>query len=182
MRTSNSKPRQRNKSGKPRHNNSGGNIINRVFDSSGPVGKVRGTPRQIIDKYQALAQDAMLAGDRIAQESFLQFAEHYLRLLGEAQREVEERANKAGQESGAGVVLVLGRMARAMRGNLSHRCSRNRNRRFRHHRSHHPNRNRPNHRDHRHRARNLIIKPLPISPRLSRRIAIWCQHQKITIS
>ena len=103
MRTSNSKPRQRNKSGKPRHNNSGGNIINRVFDSSGPVGKVRGTPRQIIDKYQALAQDAMLAGDRIAQESFLQFAEHYLRLLGEAQREVEERANKAGQESGAGV-------------------------------------------------------------------------------
>ena len=102
MRTSNSKPRQRNKSGKPRHNNSGGNIINRVFDSSGPVGKVRGTPRQIIDKYQALAQDAMLAGDRIAQESFLQFAEHYLRLLGEAQREVEERANKAGQESGAG--------------------------------------------------------------------------------
>ena len=103
MRTSNSKPRQRNKSGKPRHNNSGGNIINRVFDSSGPVGKVRGTPRQIIDKYQALAQDAMLAGDRIAQESFLQFAEHYLRLLGEAQREVEERANKAGQEAGAGV-------------------------------------------------------------------------------
>ncbi len=108
MRTSNSKPRQRNKSGKPRHNNSGGNIINRVFDSSGPVGKVRGTPRQIIDKYQALAQDAMLAGDRIAQESFLQFAEHYLRLLGEAQREVEERANKAGQESGAGVGVGVG--------------------------------------------------------------------------
>ena len=108
MRTSNSKPRQRNKSGKPRHNNSGGNIINRVFDSSGPVGKVRGTPRQIIDKYQALAQDAMLAGDRIAQESFLQFAEHYLRLLGEAQREVEERANKAGQESGAGVGAGVG--------------------------------------------------------------------------
>ena len=108
MRTSNSKPRQRNKSGKPRHNNSGGNIINRVFDSSGPVGKVRGTPRQIIDKYQALAQDAMLAGDRIAQESFLQFAEHYLRLLGEAQREVEERANKAGQESGAGAGAGVG--------------------------------------------------------------------------
>ena len=108
MRTSNSKPRQRNKSGKPRHNNSGGNIINRVFDSSGPVGKVRGTPRQIIDKYQALAQDAMLAGDRIAQESFLQFAEHYLRLLGEAQREVEERANKAGQESGAGAGVGVG--------------------------------------------------------------------------
>ena len=28
-----------------------GNILNRVFDSSGPEGKVRGTPQQIIDKY-----------------------------------------------------------------------------------------------------------------------------------
>ena len=28
-----------------------GNVINRVFDSAGPEGKVRGTPQQIIDKY-----------------------------------------------------------------------------------------------------------------------------------
>ncbi len=38
----------------------------------------------------------------------MQFAEHYLRLLGEAQREVEERANKAGQEAGAGVGACVG--------------------------------------------------------------------------
>jgi len=67
------------------------NIINRVFDSSGPEGKVRGTPQQIIDKYLAHARDAQLANDRVAAENFLQHAEHYARLLGEAQREAEAR-------------------------------------------------------------------------------------------
>ncbi len=68
-----------------------GNVANRVFESSGPAGKVRGTPQQIIEKYQALARDASLSGDRIAAENFLQHAEHYVRLLAEAQREMEER-------------------------------------------------------------------------------------------
>ncbi len=67
-----------------------GNIINRVFDSAGPDGKVRGTPQQIIDKYQALARDAHLAGDRVAAESFLQHSEHYTRMLGEAQAQQNE--------------------------------------------------------------------------------------------
>ncbi len=67
------------------------NIINRVFDSSGPEGKVRGTPQQIIEKYQTLARDAQVAGDRVSSENFLQHAEHYIRLLGEAQREMNQR-------------------------------------------------------------------------------------------
>lgn len=64
-----------------------GNIVNRVFDSSGPEGKVRGTPQQIIDKYRTLARDAQLSNDRVSAENFLQHAEHYARLLSEAQRE-----------------------------------------------------------------------------------------------
>jgi sRNA-binding protein len=68
-----------------------GNIVNRVFDSSGPEGKVRGTPQQIIDKYNQLARDAQLANDRVAAENFQQHAEHYARLLGEAQREQDAR-------------------------------------------------------------------------------------------
>ena len=64
-----------------------GNIINRVFESAGPDGKVRGTPQQIIDKYQALARDAQVAGDRVTAESYLQHSEHYSRMLGEAQRQ-----------------------------------------------------------------------------------------------
>lgn len=67
-----------------------GNIVNRVFDSSGPEGKVRGTPQQIIDKYNQLARDAQLANDRVAAENFQQHAEHYTRLLGEALREQEQ--------------------------------------------------------------------------------------------
>ncbi|MCF6443449.1 DUF4167 domain-containing protein [Nereida sp. MMG025] len=98
-----SKNRSRNKN---RNNNrpSGGNIINRVFDSSGPEGKVRGTPQQIIDKYNQLARDAQLSGDRVAVEAFQQHAEHYTRILGEAQREVDakreeqERQNRERQE------------------------------------------------------------------------------------
>ena len=49
-----------------------GNVINRVFDSSGPEGKVRGTPQQIIDKYQSLAHDSQLSGDRVSAENFQQ--------------------------------------------------------------------------------------------------------------
>lgn len=68
-----------------------GNIINRVFDSSGPEGKVRGTPQQIIEKYLGLARDATLGNDQVAAENFYQHAEHYVRLLAEAQREIESR-------------------------------------------------------------------------------------------
>ncbi|MEO0567414.1 MAG: DUF4167 domain-containing protein [Pseudomonadota bacterium] len=84
-----SKSRSRNKSNRNRSNM--GNVINRVFDSSGPEGKVRGTPQQIIDKYNQLARDAQLAGDRVATENFQQHAEHYLRLLGVAQKEQDAR-------------------------------------------------------------------------------------------
>ncbi|MBU3028866.1 DUF4167 domain-containing protein [Paracoccus marinaquae] len=83
-----SKSRSRNKSNRQR---TLGNIVNRVFDSSGPEGKVRGTPQQIIDKYLTLARDAQLSNDRVAEQAFLQHAEHYTRMLGEAQREMAER-------------------------------------------------------------------------------------------
>ncbi len=52
---------------------------------------MRGTPQQIIDKYNQLARDAQLGNDRVAAENFQQHAEHYLRLLNEAQREIEAR-------------------------------------------------------------------------------------------
>ncbi|MBD3677649.1 MAG: DUF4167 domain-containing protein [Rhodobacteraceae bacterium] len=82
-----SKSRSRSKSNR---NRSVGNIVNRVFDSSGPEGKVRGTPAQIIDKYNQLARDAHLGNDRVAAENFQQHAEHYTRMLGEAQREMDQ--------------------------------------------------------------------------------------------
>lgn len=83
--------KSRSRSKQNRNNRSVGNVINRVFDSSGPEGKVRGTPQQIIEKYNQLARDAQLANDRVAAENFQQHAEHYLRLLSEAQREIDAR-------------------------------------------------------------------------------------------
>ncbi|UWR23834.1 DUF4167 domain-containing protein [Sulfitobacter sp. S190] len=86
-----SRSRSRNKNNRNRGGNQGGNVVNRVFDSSGPEGKVRGTPQQVIEKYNQLARDAMLSNDRVAMENFQQHAEHYLRLLSEAQKEQEAK-------------------------------------------------------------------------------------------
>ncbi|WP_296763585.1 DUF4167 domain-containing protein [Sediminimonas sp.] len=93
-----SKSRSRSKSNR----NSGrsvGNVVNRVFESSGPEGKVRGTPQQIIDKYNQLARDAQLGNDRVAAENFQQHAEHYLRMLSEAQREMDQRREQQEREN-----------------------------------------------------------------------------------
>ena len=84
------KSRSRNKNNR-RNNNNSGNSLNRVYDSSGPQGRVRGTPAQVIEKYQSLAHDSALSGDRVATENFQQHAEHYIRLMNEAQRQIAER-------------------------------------------------------------------------------------------
>ncbi|MGA1235044.1 MAG: DUF4167 domain-containing protein [Lutimaribacter sp.] len=86
-----SKSRSRSKSNRNNNNRSMGNIVNRVFDSSGPEGKVRGTPQQIIEKYNQLARDAQLGNDRVAAENFQQHAEHYLRMLSAAQKDMDAR-------------------------------------------------------------------------------------------
>ncbi|MEM7295522.1 MAG: DUF4167 domain-containing protein [Pseudomonadota bacterium] len=94
MRSSKSRSRSKNN-----RNRSAGNNINRVFDSSGPEGKVRGTPQQIIDKYLQLHRDAQLSNDPVAAENFQQHAEHYTRLLSEAQRELEARREQQEREN-----------------------------------------------------------------------------------
>ncbi|MCI5111130.1 MAG: DUF4167 domain-containing protein [Marivita sp.] len=96
MRSSNKRSRNKNNRNRP---NSVGNVVNRVFDSSGPEGKVRGTPQQIIDKYNQLARDAQLSNDRVNAENFQQHAEHYMRLLSEAQREQDARREQQEREN-----------------------------------------------------------------------------------
>ena len=72
--------------------------MNRVYDSAGPEGKVRGTPQQIIDKYVSLARDAQTSGDRVASENFLQHAEHYQRIVIQATA-AQEQARREAQEA-----------------------------------------------------------------------------------
>src|SRR3954471_22563809 len=62
--------------GKPTHN------VNRAFDSNGPDNvKIRGHAQHVYEKYQQLARDATLSGDRVLAENYLQHAEHYFRLI-----------------------------------------------------------------------------------------------------
>ena len=94
MRTSKTRTRS-----KQNRNRSVGNVVNRVFDSSGPEGKVRGTPQQIIEKYNQLARDSQLSNDRVAAENFQQHAEHYQRMLGQAIKEQDARREQLEREN-----------------------------------------------------------------------------------
>lgn len=45
--------------------------------------KVRGNPKQLLEKYKNQAREAMQSGDRIQAESFHQIADHYQRIINE---------------------------------------------------------------------------------------------------
>ena len=87
------RPGQHNKRGRNRNrrhsggggNSSGGNPLNRVYESNGPDVKVRGTAQTVADKYLQLGRDAMASGDIVMSESYFQHAEHYQRILAAAQ-------------------------------------------------------------------------------------------------
>lgn len=53
---------------------------NRVYESTSAKGKIRGTARQLVERYLQFAEEARLANDRVASEAFLQSAEHYIRI------------------------------------------------------------------------------------------------------
>ncbi len=77
-------------------------MVNRVFESAGPEGKVRGTPQQIVDKYLTLARDSQTSGDRVTSENFLQHAEHYQRILLDAQGVRDDRRDQSQDGDGDG--------------------------------------------------------------------------------
>ena len=96
---------------KPRNNNNrrrnsrrpGGNNGNNS-ESNGPSIKVRGSSKQIYEKYISLARDAQSSGDNVLQESYFQHAEHYARILIESgkfekQESLSEDKNSSEQNS-----------------------------------------------------------------------------------
>ncbi len=73
---------------------------NTCLDSSGPAGKLRGTPLQLNEKYAALAKDAATANDMILAEQYRQYADHYMRLQNIAiENENALRASKEAQRN-----------------------------------------------------------------------------------
>ena len=59
----------------------------------------RGNATQLLEKYRALARDAQQAGDRVTAEYYLQYAEHYFRILGDHRdRQPEGRNGRDGYD------------------------------------------------------------------------------------
>ncbi len=52
--------------------------------------RARGNAPQLLEKYKSLARDAQLAGDRVMTEYYLQFADHYFRVVAETRARFEE--------------------------------------------------------------------------------------------
>jgi len=51
----------------------------------------RGNAAQLLEKYKSLARDAQLAGDRVQTEYYLQYADHYFRVLEDSRSRFEEQ-------------------------------------------------------------------------------------------
>lgn len=72
--------------------NQGGNGQGNRIDS-----RARGNAPQLLDKYKKLAQDAQHNGDRVQAEYYLQFADHYFRVIADNRvRQDEHRGDQRG--------------------------------------------------------------------------------------
>lgn len=52
--------------------------------------RARGNAPQMLEKYKNLAREAQLQGDRVLTEYYLQFADHYFRIVAESRARMEE--------------------------------------------------------------------------------------------
>ncbi|MGE4429948.1 MAG: DUF4167 domain-containing protein [Sphingobium sp.] len=71
--------------GRQNGGNRGGDNGNRIDN------RARGNAPQLLEKYRNLARDAQLAGDRVNTEYYLQFADHYFRVLADNRSRQEEQ-------------------------------------------------------------------------------------------
>jgi hypothetical protein len=58
----------------------------------------RGNAAQLLEKYKSMARDAQLGGDRVQTEYYLQYADHYYRVLGESRARFEEQRRQRGDD------------------------------------------------------------------------------------
>lgn len=82
----NKRMRGRNRKGGGHHQNP----LSRMYESSGPDVKIRGTASHVAEKYLQLARDAQSSGDPVAAENYYQHAEHYFRLIAAAQEQFRQ--------------------------------------------------------------------------------------------
>lgn len=82
--------RGRNNNGRPNggNNRGGGDSGNRIDN------RARGNAAQLLEKYKNMARDAQMAGDRVNAEYYLQFADHYFRVLADNRARQEEQQQR----------------------------------------------------------------------------------------
>lgn len=74
--------------GRSNRGQGGGNQSNRI-DS-----RARGNAPQMLEKYKKLAHDASLNGDRVQTEYYLQFADHYFRVIADNKVQKDEHPGR----------------------------------------------------------------------------------------
>ncbi|MGZ8359103.1 MAG: DUF4167 domain-containing protein [Allosphingosinicella sp.] len=57
----------------------------------------RGNAAQLLEKYKGLARDMQMQGDRVQTETYLQFADHYFRVLNESRARFDEQRPQRGE-------------------------------------------------------------------------------------
>jgi hypothetical protein len=60
--------------------------------------RARGNAAQLLEKYKNMARDAQMQGDRVNTEYYLQFADHYFRVLAETRSRFEENNPNANHQ------------------------------------------------------------------------------------
>ncbi len=90
MNNNNRRRGRNNNTNRPQNNNnrSGFDYLNQIDN------KARGNASQMLEKYKKLASDAQLNGDRVTAESYLQFADHYFRVLADFRSRQETRSGE----------------------------------------------------------------------------------------
>ena len=88
---------KKNNNNKFRNNNNNIYNLNYRFDSVSPAGKFSGTALDLIRRYNELAKEAQTAGNYVEMEVFRQYAEHYRKIVTEAneRRSAYQQQNQA---------------------------------------------------------------------------------------
>ncbi len=87
-------PTKKKNRNRPRRSNSS----SRLLESNGPDIKIKGSAPQIVEKYLALSRESQSSGDPIAAESYLQYAEHYQRIVDANELKIQRNQNQSADE------------------------------------------------------------------------------------
>jgi len=86
-----------NNNNRPQGNNNRGGV-----DSANRIdNRARGNASQLLEKYKKLASDAQLNDDGVNAENYLQYADHYFRVLADSKARQEEQRKEREEREGA---------------------------------------------------------------------------------